>query len=126
MKHNLHCGFTLLEVLVALTIVALTLGTLMSLLTGSKQLAFKAAEDIGQTIFLRSALNTTQLLEKPDYPEVPTHYKKAFDLKIGDVLEPPKRQTQEIQLGLETYTLINEETGLEMTGLRWKKLEVSQ
>ena len=51
-------GFTLLEVLVALAIVGMVLGTVFSLLASSKRLAFKALDDIERTVFLRSALNS--------------------------------------------------------------------
>jgi len=123
---NRQKGFTLLEVIVALTIVAVTLGTVLSLLTGSKKLAFKAADDIGKTIFLRSAFNIAQLLEKPDYPELPDHYKKTLTLKMGEVLEPPDRQTTQIMFGLEAYTFIDEEKNSEFTMVRWKKLDSAQ
>lgn len=123
---NLQKGFTLLEVIVALTIVAVTLGTILSLLAGSKQLAFKATEDIGKTIFLRSAFNAAQLLEEPDYPEFPSQYKKTLTLKIGEVLEPPERQTVKMLLGLEIYTFIDEDNDAEFSMVRWKKLDSQQ
>lgn len=119
-------GFTLLEVIVALTIVAMTLGASMSLLTGSKRLAFNAADNIGQTIFVRSACNIAQLLEEPDYPEFPTHYQKTLTLKVGEVLEPPERQTNKIMLGLETYTFVDDEKGIVFKTVRWKKLDSAQ
>lgn len=123
---NRQKGFTLLEVIIALTIVAVTLGSVLNLLAGSKQLAFRATEDIGKTIFLRSAFNAAQLLEEPEYPENPSQYKKTLTLKKGEVLEPPNRQTTKITLGLETYTFIDEDKGGEFSMVRWKKLDIAQ
>ncbi|MDM8564838.1 type II secretion system protein [Candidatus Halobeggiatoa sp. HSG11] len=111
-------GFTLLEVLIALTIVGMSLGTVYGLLAGSKRLAFKAADDIERTIFLRSALNAAQILEDPEYPELPSRYKKSLEIGSGDLLEKPEKQTKPMQLALESYSLHDDEKGIELVTVR--------
>lgn len=124
-KNNfLPTGFTLLEVIIAMAIVALVLGSVFTLLAGSKRLAFKAAEDVGQTLFLRAAINAAQLLEEPEYPELPQRYREAFELNIEDTLEKPEQQTRPLRLALEPYTV--EQDNITITTLRWKQLDTSQ
>lgn len=122
MKSN---GFTLLEVMIAMMIVALALGSSFGLLAGSRQLAIRAAEQIEESLFLRSMLNASQVEKEPSYPKLPEIYVKRVELDAEDELKPPARQTQKIQIALEPYTLRDEERNLEYTGLRWKKLELS-
>lgn len=123
MKSN---GFTLLEVMIAMMIVALALGSSFGLLAGSRQLAIRAAEQIEESLFLRTMLNVTQVEKEPSYPKLPEIYLKRVELDIEDELKPPARQTQKIQIALEPYTMRDEERNLEYTGLRWKKLELSR
>jgi general secretion pathway protein I len=124
MKNPKHMhGFTLLEVILAMVIVGMVLGTLFSLLAGSKQLAFKASNDIGETLFLRTVINVHQVLEKPEYPTLPSEYVKNLSVNVTGLLDPPERQTQKIQLGLETFTVKDSHTGIEVRSIRWKKLE---
>ncbi len=113
-----HTGFSLLEVLVAMAIVGIALGTVFGLLAGSKRLAFKAADDIERTIFLRSALNAAQVLKEPDYPKLPERYKKNLELITDEPLEKPERQTSTMQLALEPYTWRDDERGIELTTVR--------
>ena len=119
-------GFTLLEVLVALSIVGIALGSLFGLLAGSKRLAFKAVDDIERTVFLRSAINAAQVLEEPEYPELPERYKNTLTLETDEVLEKPERQTRAMRLGLEPYVLRDNENGIELRTVRLKKLETAQ
>lgn len=56
-----HCGFTLLEVLVALTIAAMALGALISVIGGNKQLAWRTEAALVETARLRSHINLAQL-----------------------------------------------------------------
>jgi len=116
-------GFTLLEVLLAIAIVGIALGSIFGLLAGSKRLAFKASNEIGQVLFLRAAINVAQLEEESDYPELPEEYKKETDFEIEDVLESPDRQTRKILLGLEPYTIAHKEKNLEIKSIRLKILE---
>jgi general secretion pathway protein I len=121
-----QAGFTLLEVLVAMAIVGLVLGTAFGLLAGSRRLAFKAMDDIERTVFLRSAINAAQIVEEPDYPELPERYKKSLDLDIGEILEKPERQTRPIRLALEPYTLRDNKKGIELSSFRLIKLDTAQ
>ena len=119
-------GFTLLEVIIAMAIVGMALGTVLSLLAGSKRLAFKATDDIERLIFLRSAINVAQVLEESEYPELPSQYKKNLTISIGEPLEKPERQTSTMQLALEPYTLRDEAQGIELTTLRLIKPDTAQ
>jgi general secretion pathway protein I len=119
-------GFTLLEVIIAMAIVGMALGTVLSLLAGSKRLAFKATDDIERIIFLRSAINVAQVLEEPEYPELPSHYKKNLTISVGELLEKPEQQTRPMQLALEPYTLRDEEKGIELSTVRLIKRDTAQ
>lgn len=119
-------GFTLLEVIVAMAIVGMALGTILGLLAGSKRLAFKATDDIERTIFLRSAINAAQVLKEPEYPELPSQYKKNLTISIGEPLEKPEQQTKPMQLALEPYTLREEEKGIELSTVRLIKQDTAQ
>ena len=109
-------GFTLLEIIVSLTIVALVLGTVFSLLGGSKRLAFKAINEIEQSVFSRAAVNSAQVLEKPDYPKFPERY--SLTLTIDESLEKPERQTRPLRLALEPYSWIDEKKGIKLNTVR--------
>ncbi len=126
MNVNKQTGFTLLEILIAMAIIALALGTSFSLLANSKRLAFRAAYQIEQVIFLRSAINIVQIREKPEYPEHPQDHVKNLKLKIEDVLEPPIRQTNTIQLSVEPILLEDNKRGIKIPILRLKTLRVGE
>lgn len=116
-------GFTLLEVMVALAISALVIGTLFSLLAGSKRLAFSALDNIDRAIYARAALSTAQLETEPEYPELPEHYAQKITLQTGELLEKPESETAKSTYALEPYTLSG--PGGEILGesVRFKKLE---
>jgi len=127
MKNNLQpTGFSLLEVIVAMAIVGMVLGTVFGLLAGTKRLAFKAVDDIERTIFLRSAINAAQVLEEPEYPELPERYKDSLDLTTDELLEKPEQQTRPMRLALEPYTLRDDEKGIEFTTVRLVKLDTAR
>jgi prepilin-type N-terminal cleavage/methylation domain-containing protein len=119
-------GFTLLEILIALVIVGMALGTIFSLLAGSKRLAFSAAEHLQESLFLRAAINAGQVLEKPEYPEYPNAFRLRVSSAPEEALEPPERQTQKIQFVLEPFIITDSDSGLRLESLRWKKLTATQ
>lgn len=118
-------GFTLLEIMVALAIVGLALGTIFGVLSGSKRLAFTAAQSIDHTLFFRSGINAAQVEEKPKYPQLPETYAEKTHLNSGELLEKPPRETVKMLYALEPYTF-KAENGKELSSLRWKKLETAR
>src|SRR5690606_31708270 len=54
-------GFTLLEVLVALTIAGMALGGLFAVIGGNKRLAWRSEDALVRTMDLRSLINQAQL-----------------------------------------------------------------
>lgn len=104
-------GFSLLEVLIAMAIVGMVLGNIFSLLAGSKRLAFKGMDDIERTVFLRSAINAAQLLEDPEYPELPERYSQNLEIETSDEeIEIPEHQTKPMRLALEPVLIYDSET----------------
>lgn len=117
-------GFTLLEVIVALTIVGMALGSLFGLLASSKRLAFSAMHNMDNTMFLRSSISLAQAEQRPKYPEFPQELSKNAEIVLDDIPEKPERQTQKILYQLEPYHL--ERDGKPVDGIqsvRWKKLK---
>ncbi len=123
-------GFTILEVLLALAITALALGSIMSLSAGSKRLAFKAEESLNEILFLRAALNVGLLQRKSDYPKYPIDYAEKITIDTGELIEKIPRQTQRIQWALETYQINEKQSNgkpeILLDGIRWKKLETAR
>ena len=119
-------GFTLLEVVVALTITGMVLGSLFTLAGGSKQLAFRSGESLHAAIQARAAINFALLQD--EYREVEEIMEGAerFDIRAEDYLEFPPRKTQETTFKLQTYSVTDEETDEAIMGTRWVKLELPE
>ena len=119
-------GFTLLEVVVALTITGMVLGSLFTLAGGSKQLAFRSGESLHAAIQARAAINFALLQD--EYREVEEIMEGAerFDIRAEDYLEFPPRKTQETTFKLQTYSVTDEETDEASMGTRWVKLELPE
>jgi general secretion pathway protein I len=89
-------------------------------------LAFKALDEIERTAFLRSALNVAQVLEDPDYPELPERYKKSLELSTDEPFEKPELQTRPMRLALEPYTWRDDEKGIELSSVRLIRREIAE
>ncbi len=118
-------GFTLLEVLVALTITSLVLGGLFSLAAGSKQLAVRTQSTLQDSAAARAQINFS-LLEN-DYRDLePVINNTRFRTQAGDVLEDVLRRTAPMSDLLQTYQVIDSDTGESIEGVRWIRLELPQ
>ncbi|OGT73501.1 MAG: hypothetical protein A3H44_06620 [Gammaproteobacteria bacterium RIFCSPLOWO2_02_FULL_57_10] len=119
-------GFTLLEVVVALTITGMVLGSLFALAGGSKQLAFRSGESLHTAIQARAAINYALLQD--EYREVEEILEGAerFEIRGDDYLEFPPRKTQPTIFKLQTYSVTDEETDEAIMGTRWVRLELAE
>jgi prepilin-type N-terminal cleavage/methylation domain-containing protein len=118
-------GFTLLEVLVALTITAMVLGSLFALAAGSKQLAFRSSASLGLAIQARAAINFAVLQD--EYGDVEEIIAPGrFEIRGNEYLDAVPRKTEPIIYKLQSYAVIDEETDESITGTRWVKLELPE
>ena len=116
-------GFTLLEVIVALTITGFVLGGLFALAGGSKQLAWKSEQSLRSATEARAQINFALL--EDDYGAVdPILVDNAYQIHSVDLLDPPLRQTQPGIYALQTYEVVNDETDETINGKRWVRFSL--
>lgn len=120
-----HSGFTLLEVIVALTITGFVLGSLFSLVGGSKQLSWRSEQSLVQATRLRAAINFSLL--EDEFSEVEQILQDdSYQIRALDLLEDPVRKTQASIYGFQAYEIINRERGEVIEGSRWIQFDLPQ
>ena len=125
MKINAQKGFTLLEVIVALTIVGFILGALFPLLGGSKQLSWRSEESLTRATSLRAVTNFALLQnEFRDVEEILDA--DNYDIRSIGLLEDPLRKTQPMINALQGFEIIDENREEEVVGSRWIRLNLPQ
>lgn len=124
-KNTPMSGFTLLEVIVAMALTGFILGSLFSLVAGSKQLSWRSESSLIEAGNLRAAVNFAMLQD--DYSEVePILEQDIYQTRALFELEPPLRKTQPSNYILEYVNVENTETGETVTGSRWVRLTLPQ
>lgn len=118
-------GFTLLEVMVALTITGMALGSLFGVIAGNKRLAWRSEASLVKTMQVRSLINYSQLNDERG--EVYVDFENE-DLRIGTgyVIEPPTRKTQASTLALRQYEVFDDFGELITVGTYWVELELPE
>ena len=100
---NAERGFTLLEILVALTITGMAIGALLSLLGGSKRLAFKGASSLRQASLARVLFYAVSLdSEAAARDLLPDTFEYSLRTKK---IEFPTRKTKPLRFELVNITL---------------------
>jgi prepilin-type N-terminal cleavage/methylation domain-containing protein len=124
-RHNSQAGFTLLEVIVALTITGFVLGGLFSLVGGSKQLSWRSEQSLIQAMRIRAVTNFA-LLEN-EYSDVEEILQDAsYRIRALDLLEDPERKTQGSVHAFQAYEVVNRERNEVIAGSRWIQLDLPQ
>ncbi|MEK7259362.1 MAG: type II secretion system protein [Pseudomonadota bacterium] len=119
-------GFTLLEVVVALTITGMVLGSLFALAGGSKQLAFRSAQSLDTAIEARAAINFALLQDEYREVEEIMEGDERFSIRANEYLEAVPRKTAPTYFKLQSYEVIDEDTDESISGTRWVKLELPE
>lgn len=116
-------GFTLLEVIVALAITGFVLGSLFSLVGGSKQLTWRSQDSLIRATELRAATNFALLQD--EFRNIdPILEIDRYSIISGEELEAPERKTQPTVYALQSYEIFNQETEQSVEGTRWIRLDL--
>ena len=115
-------GFTLIEVIVALTITGFLLGGLFSLVGGSKQLSWRSEEALVRAIQQRAAWNFA-LLDN-EYADLETILDDDYyEVRELDDIDAPDRQTQSLQSTLRALGFVSQDGDVEAVATRWIRLQ---
>jgi len=118
-------GFTLLEVIVALTITAMVLGSLFALAAGSKQLAFRSGQSLNTAIAERAKINFALL--EDEYADVEIAIDdERFRIRPEEYLDPVTRKTSALSYKLQHFEVVDERTAEAVLGTRWIRLELPE
>ena len=122
---NRHQGFTLLEVMVALTITGLALGGLFGVIGGSKRLAWRSEQALIHSTQIRSLINFSQLNDERG--EVIIDFTNP-DLRLFDseLLGMPERQTEATVHQLRGYYIVDENDEVVADGTYWVELDLPE
>ena len=118
-------GFTLLEVLVAMTITGMAMGALFGVIGGNKRLAWRSEESLIKTMQARSLINFSQLNDERGEVFIDFENEDLF-IDSGYELEVPERQTRATTLTLRQYEIIDELGEFITTGTYWVELELPE
>ena len=117
-RRHAEQGFTLLEVIVALAITGFVLGSLFSLVGGSKQLTWRSEESLLRATELRAVTNFALL--QNEYRDVePILQNDSYEIRAGEELEAPERKTQPMTNLLQSFEIVSTERDELVTGVRW-------
>ena len=118
-------GFTLLEVLVAMTITGMALGALFGVIAANKRLAWRSEASLVTTMQTRSLINYSQLNDEQGDVYIDFE-NQELSIDSGYVLDQPERKTQASTMALRQYEIFDEYGELVTTGTYWVELELPE
>ncbi|MFL2875199.1 MAG: PilW family protein [Pseudohongiellaceae bacterium] len=125
MKVKKQDGFTLLEVIVALTITGFILGGLFSLLGSSKQLSWRSEENLLRAARVRAATNFALL--QNEFRDVEEILKDdGYEIHSLELLDDPIRKTEPLLYALQRYQITDDSRDEQFFGSRWIRLNLPQ
>ncbi len=120
-------GFTLLEVLIAITLTALVLGNLFALQSQSKRLSFKAQMNLQKNINQRAYFNAAWLSSRQlDSYMDELSQDSDYSVDNTSALKKPETQSQPLNFSLESFTIVNQKNEVILTSVRFKESKVSR
>ncbi|MDP2283570.1 MAG: prepilin-type N-terminal cleavage/methylation domain-containing protein [Pseudohongiella sp.] len=118
-------GFTLLEVMIALTITAMVMGGLFTLSAGSKQLAVRAQQSLQGSTASRAAVN--QALLDNEFRDFETAIQDdRYTIEGMDILPDAERRTAPMNDLLQRYEIRDSLTGEIIEAVRWTRSDLPQ
>ena len=118
-------GFTLLEVMVALTITGLALGGLFGVVAGNKRLAWRSEQALLESMRVRSLINFTQLNNARGEIIIDLE-NNALKLTDDLALEVPERKTMGSTQALRSYEIRDANDEVVASGSYWVILDLPE
>ena len=116
-------GFTLLEVMIALTISAMVMGGLFTLSAGSKQLAVRAQQSLQNSTAARAAVNQA-LLDNEFRDFEPAIDNNRFVIEGQEILPDAERRTAPMNDLLQRYEIRDVLTDETIEAVRWTRSDL--
>ena len=119
-------GFTLLEVLVALTIAGMALGGLFAVIGGNKRMAWRSEDALIRAMEVRSLINQAQLDDmRGELP--PAHVVPSLRIESDiELEEPEERALQGTVHKLRGYEVRDDNGDVVVSGSYWVELDVPE
>lgn len=120
-------GFTLLEVLISITLTALVLGNLFALQSQSKRLNFKAQTNLQKNINQRAYLNAVWInnLQLDSYMDELSQLTK-YSVDNSKALKKPEAQSKPVNFSLESFDIVNQNNEVILSSVRLREKLVSR
>lgn len=124
--NNNNKGFTLLEVMVAITLTALVLGNLFALQSQSKKLSFKAQTSLAKTINQRAYLNAAWVSNRELDSYLDELSGSGYTVANKKELKKPEQQTKPLKFSLQSFDIVDENKEVVLSSVRIKETIVSR
>lgn len=124
--NNNNKGFTLLEVMVAITLTALVLGNLFALQSQSKKLSFKAQTSLAKTINQRAYLNAAWVSNRELDSYLDELSDSGYTVANKKELKKPEQQTKPLKFSLQSFDIVDENKEVVLSSVRIKETIVSR
>ena len=118
-------GFTLLEILVAITLTALVLGNLFVLQSQSKQLSLKAQTQLMHTINQRAYLNAAWSSDRELDSYLDEFSQMGYTLDNKQSLKKIEQQKQAHKFFLQSFDIVNEHREIILHSVRIQNTPLS-
>lgn len=119
-------GFTLLEVLVSITLTALVLGNIFALQSQSKRLNFKAQTNLLKTINQRAYLNVAWISNREEDAYLEELSESGFSVTNKEPLKKPEEQSKPIKYFLEAFDVVNADNNIILSSVRVQNLPINK
>ncbi len=119
-------GFTLLEVMVAITLTAMVLGNLFALQSQSKKLSFKAQTSLAKTINQRAYLNAAWISNRELDSYMDELTATGYAVNNKKELKKPEEQTKPLKFSLQSFDIVDENKEVVLSSVRIKETTISR
>lgn len=126
-RNKKQYGFTLLEVLISITLTALVLGNIIALQSQSKRLNLKAQNNLKKVIDQRAYLNAAWISNR----QLDSYMEKlsrdsSFSIDNKKEIKKAEEQTRPVKFYLESFDIVNKDDDVLFSSVRIRETDVAK